>query len=114
VPTYDFVCSSCGHTAEDIEGMGGSKLRECPECGEKSYYRCLGRGGGISMGCVRDTYGTPIWHPGKPYFDKSLQRTFFNAKEKAEYLKANNLVMDGSENRSTTKDSESLIEGVDK
>lgn len=114
MPSYDFVCNSCGHTNEDIEGMGGAKLRECPKCGENAYYRCLGVGGGFLMDVIRDGRGTPVWHPGKPYFDKGLQKTFVDKKSKAEYLRRNNLVMDGSDNRSNIKDSESLIEGVDK
>jgi len=116
MPTYLFQCSNCEHESEDIEGMGGAKLRECPECGEHTYYRCLGAGGGFIMDSIKDSNGTPIWYPkdNGPYFDKSLQRTFFSKHEKAKYLKEHNLVMDGTDNRSNTKDSDSLIEGVDR
>lgn len=46
----------------------------------------------------RDSRGERIWFPNdeRPYFDKALQRTFYSKKEKAEFLKKNNLAMDGS------------------
>jgi putative FmdB family regulatory protein len=114
MPLYDFECSTCGFRSEDFDGIRGDKVRNCPECGEYSYYRCIGAGGGFIIDTVRDTRGTPIWHPGKPYFDKSLQRRFDTKKEKAKYMKDNGIVMDGSSNKSNVKDKESLIEGVDR
>lgn len=46
----------------------------------------------------RDVYGEKIWFPAdeRPYFDRALQRKFSSVKEKAEYMKENKLVMDGS------------------
>lgn len=46
----------------------------------------------------RDARGERIWFPkdGKKYFDHALQRTFHTIQEKHEYMKKNNLVMDGS------------------
>ena len=46
----------------------------------------------------RDSRGEIIWFPKneKPYFDRALQRTFHSKKEKCEYMKKNNLIMDGS------------------
>lgn len=46
----------------------------------------------------RDIKGEKIWFPKdeKPYYDRALQKTFHTIQEKHEYMKKNNLVMDGS------------------
>lgn len=45
----------------------------------------------------RDLRGTPIYFPKVgSHFDRALQRTFHSKKEKAQYLKEHNLIMDGS------------------
>ena len=46
----------------------------------------------------RDSRGERIWFPKdeRPYYDHALQRTFHTIKDKHEYMKKNNLVMDGS------------------
>lgn len=46
----------------------------------------------------RDSRGEKIWFPKdeKPYYDRALQRIFHTIQEKHEYMKKNNLVMDGS------------------
>ena len=53
----------------------------------------------------RDSRGERIWFPkdGQPYFDRSLQRTFSSAKEKKEYMRENNLIMDGSHTKIKTE-----------
>jgi hypothetical protein len=55
----------------------------------------------ILIGALRDKRGERIWFPkdGKPYFDRSLQRTFNTPREKKEYMDKNNLVMDGSQTK---------------
>jgi len=46
---------------------------------------------------VRDTKGEHIYFPKVgSHYDRALQRTFHSKKEKANYMKKNNLVMDGS------------------
>jgi len=49
----------------------------------------------------RDSKGEMIWFPKdeRPYFDRACQRVFHSKKEKHEYLKKNNLVMDGSSDK---------------
>ena len=44
---------------------------------------------------IRDSRGDMI-HFNQPYFDRALQRTFHSKKEKAQYMKKNNLHMEGS------------------
>ena len=45
----------------------------------------------------RDSKGEPIYFPKVgSHYDRALQKTFHSKKEKSEYLKTNNLCMDGS------------------
>ena len=45
----------------------------------------------------RDSKGEPIYFPKVgSHYDRALQKTFHSKKEKADYMKKNNLIMDGS------------------
>jgi len=33
MPTYEYVCKSCGHLFEIVQSMRDEALTECPECG---------------------------------------------------------------------------------
>ncbi len=33
MPTYDYVCSACGHAMEVVHGVHGHGPSACPECG---------------------------------------------------------------------------------
>ena len=33
MPTYEYVCRSCGHTFEIVQSMNDVSLTICPECG---------------------------------------------------------------------------------
>jgi putative FmdB family regulatory protein len=33
MPTYEYVCKSCGHLFEIVQSMRDEPLTECPECG---------------------------------------------------------------------------------
>ncbi len=33
MPTYEYVCKSCGHLFEIVQSMRDASLTECPECG---------------------------------------------------------------------------------
>ena len=33
MPTYEYVCKSCGHIFEIVQSMKDDPLTECPECG---------------------------------------------------------------------------------
>jgi putative FmdB family regulatory protein len=33
MPTYEYVCKSCGHLFEIIQSMRDDPLKECPQCG---------------------------------------------------------------------------------
>jgi putative FmdB family regulatory protein len=46
-PTYDYECSSCGHTFEEFQSMTEKRLTKCPKCKKLSLHRLLGTGSGI-------------------------------------------------------------------
>ncbi|MCX5681051.1 MAG: zinc ribbon domain-containing protein [Candidatus Omnitrophica bacterium] len=47
MPTYDYECSTCGHTFEEFQSMVEKRLKKCPKCGKLSLDRLLGTGSGV-------------------------------------------------------------------
>lgn len=46
MPTYEYECSSCGHTFEAFQSMSEAPLSSCPECG-KAVKRLIFGGTGV-------------------------------------------------------------------
>ena len=46
MPTYQYLCESCGCQFEKVQNMTDERLKVCPECG-KALNRLIGAGGGI-------------------------------------------------------------------
>ena len=46
MPTYDYECSSCGHTYEKFQSITARPARKCPECGGR-VRRLIGMGAGV-------------------------------------------------------------------
>ena len=46
MPTYDYVCQSCGHEFEAFQSMKDDPLTDCPSC-EGTVKRKVGGGTGI-------------------------------------------------------------------
>ena len=47
MPTYDYECSSCGHTFEVIQSISEDRLKKCPKCKKAKLERLIGSGSGI-------------------------------------------------------------------
>lgn len=47
MPTYEYVCSACGHAFEDFESMSAKPQVKCPKCGKRRLRRLFGTGAGI-------------------------------------------------------------------
>lgn len=47
MPTYDYVCTKCGHELEIFQSMKDSPLRKCPKCKKLGLKRLLGGGAGL-------------------------------------------------------------------
>ncbi|MBN2078961.1 MAG: zinc ribbon domain-containing protein [Spirochaetes bacterium] len=48
MPTYDYLCDSCGHRFEQNQGITEPPVDRCPECGE-AVRRLITGGGGFIM-----------------------------------------------------------------
>jgi len=47
MPTYDYVCSKCGHELEIFQSMKDEPLRKCPACKKAGLKRRVGGGAGL-------------------------------------------------------------------
>ncbi len=47
MPTYEYVCTKCGHEMEAFQSMKDAPLKKCPECGKQSLKRLIGGGAGL-------------------------------------------------------------------
>ena len=47
MPTYEYLCESCGHKFEDFQSIKARPLRKCPACGKLKLKRLIGTGAGI-------------------------------------------------------------------
>jgi len=47
MPTYDYLCKSCGHRFEHFQSITDEPLCTCPECSLDELKRLIGAGSGI-------------------------------------------------------------------
>ena len=47
MPTYDYVCSACGHRFEEFQSMTSKPLKKCPECKKPALDRLIGAGAAV-------------------------------------------------------------------
>ncbi len=47
MPTYDYVCDSCGYEFEAFESIKANPQTDCPECKDKKLRRRIGPGAAI-------------------------------------------------------------------
>jgi putative FmdB family regulatory protein len=47
MPTYEYVCSKCGHQFEKFQSMRDEPLRKCPKCHKAALKRLIGGGAGL-------------------------------------------------------------------
>ena len=48
MPTYEYLCESCGYKFEKFQNMSEKHLKDCPKCG-KELKRLIGRGMGVIL-----------------------------------------------------------------
>ena len=46
MPTYDYVCKSCGYEFEEFQSMSAEHLKNCPKCNNE-IIRKIGTGAGL-------------------------------------------------------------------
>ena len=47
MPTYEYVCSQCGHEFETFQSMKDAPLDTCPACQQRAVKRKIGGGAGL-------------------------------------------------------------------
>jgi len=47
MPTYEYVCTKCGHEMEAFQPMKAAPLKKCPACGRSALRRKIGGGAGL-------------------------------------------------------------------
>ena len=47
MPTYEYVCESCGHEFEEMQSFKADPLKVCPKCKQEALRRLFGTGAAI-------------------------------------------------------------------
>ena len=47
MPTYEYICKSCGQPTEHFASMSAKPLKKCPHCGKNQLERQIGTGAGF-------------------------------------------------------------------
>ena len=47
MPTYEYICESCGREFERFQSITARPLRKCTECGKMGLKRLIGSGSGV-------------------------------------------------------------------
>ena len=47
MPTYDYICESCGSRFEQFQSITARPLRKCSKCGKNKLKRLIGAGAGV-------------------------------------------------------------------
>lgn len=47
MPTYEYVCTKCGHEMEAFQSMKDEPLKKCPACKKQALKRKVGGGAGL-------------------------------------------------------------------
>ena len=97
MPIYAYECDTCKLSFDRYNTVQNRAYYDCPECG-KPVKKILSIPRMSADLNVRDLNGTPIWYPpaGGKHYDRVLKKTFYSKKEKADYMKEQRIVMDGS------------------
>lgn len=46
MPTYDYECTNCKHTFQELHDMA-TRLQKCPKCAQLTLVRLIGSGSGF-------------------------------------------------------------------
>jgi putative FmdB family regulatory protein len=83
MPTYDYICESCGYEFERFQSITARPIRKCPKCGKATLKRLIGAGSGVifkGTGFYQTDYRSESYKKGEKS-EKSKADT--TTKEKA-------------------------------
>lgn len=47
MPTYEYICNSCGAKMEFVESIKSNPRRKCPECKRRKLQKLISKGGNV-------------------------------------------------------------------
>ena len=81
MPTYDYLCTACGHRLEAFHSIHEPALKKCPKCKKAKLERQIGAGAGILFkggGFYQTDYRSESYKQGqsaeKASADKSVSK----------------------------------------
>jgi putative FmdB family regulatory protein len=90
VPTYDYICKSCGHKLELFQSMSEAPKRKCPDCGKLKLERQIGMGAGVLF-------------KGSGFYETDYRSDSYQKGAKAEKEAKSSKTEKGSEKKSEPK-----------
>ena len=102
MPTYDYLCESCGHGFEKFQSITARTLRKCPECGKNQLKRLIGTGAGIifkGSGFYETDYRSESYKEAK----KKEEKTATEVKDKKDTKTKTETKSDTKPKKDTTK-----------
>ena len=71
MPTYDYECTACGHTFDELQSFSEPPLTKCPACKKNKLHRLFGGGGAIIF-------------KGSGFYETDYRKESYSKAEKAE------------------------------
>jgi putative FmdB family regulatory protein len=101
MPTYDYICSTCGNAWELEQRIVEDAIKQCPKCGAMTAKRQISAGAGFILkggGWYADLYGSSKPSGGASKDDDKSPKT--DAKSEAAAPKADAPKTEGSKDGS--------------
>ncbi|HEY3594548.1 MAG TPA: zinc ribbon domain-containing protein [Polyangiaceae bacterium] len=78
MPTYDYICNSCGNAWEQEQRIVEDPIKQCPKCGQQTAKRQISAGAGFILkggGWYADLYGSSKPSGGSPKDDDKASKS---------------------------------------
>ena len=103
MPTYDYICESCGYEFERFQSIAARPIRKCPKCGKGSLKRLIGAGSGVifkGAGFYQTDYRSESYKKGEKS-EKSKADTTTKEKAKTKDSKPADKTKPGTKSKNT-------------